>query len=71
MQKESLDIYFAESIINELAKANKGIEYNVGLYAYLCSDSDHAEHNVINTLKPAFGKRKAEKYIKIKEAFRY
>jgi hypothetical protein len=61
MQKESLDIYFVKSIINELAKANKGIEYVVRLYAYLCSDPDYAEHNVINTLKPAFGKRKAEK----------
>jgi hypothetical protein len=59
MQKGSLDIYFVEPIINELA--NKGIEYIVGLYAYLSFDSVHAEHNVINTLKPAFGKRKAEK----------
>jgi hypothetical protein len=71
MQKESLDIYFVEPIINEfineLAKANKGIEYVVGLYAYLCSDPDYAEHNVINTLKPAFGKRKAnEVYYAIK-----
>jgi len=57
MQKGSLDIYFVEPIINKLA--NKGIEYVVGLYAYLCSDPDYAEHNVINTLKPAFGKRKA------------
>jgi hypothetical protein len=55
-------------IINEVVK--KGVNYIIGLYAYLYSDPNHAEHNVINTLKPALGEKANDVYREINEKFK-
>jgi hypothetical protein len=60
MHEGTLTPHLIKQNIDVLAK--NGVEYVVGLYAYLYSHSDHSERNVINTLKPAFGERKAFKY---------
>jgi hypothetical protein len=66
MYEGTLTPHLIKQVIDDLA--NNGVEYVVGLYTYLCSYSDYSEDNVIKTLEPAFGKRKAkEVYRAIKE----
>jgi len=65
----SINVKDIEAIIDSFVK--KGVEYTVAFYPFIPSSYKERYENVIDTLRPAFGEKVAEKvYQEIAEAFK-